>query len=131
MKVHPVKHIHPAVIKIRFRVSLTLALLAILVIAGPADAMFTPSAPHPETAPLLDRAADMANIQKALESKSLKQRLVDYGLSPEGALAKINGLSDEQVHLLATNIDALQAGGMKSSDIIIILLLIIVVVLII
>ncbi|HXY55356.1 MAG TPA: PA2779 family protein [Nitrospirota bacterium] len=114
----------PPVVKMQPRISLITALLAIFIIAGPAEAMFVPSAPDSQT-PLSDRAADMAKIQKMLESKTLQQRLVDYGLSPEGALDKINGLSDEQVHMLATHIDALQAGGMRTSDVIIILLLIV------
>jgi len=117
----------PSFIKTQPRIRLITALLAISIIAGTAEAMFVPSAPPSQTTPPFDRAADMAKIQKALESKTLQQRLVDYGLSPEGALAKINGLSDEQVHLFATHIDALQAGGMRNSDIIIILLLIVLV----
>jgi hypothetical protein len=116
----------PEVNTIQLRLALIGALLTMCIIAGPAEAMFVPSAPNSQLTPNFDRAADIAKIQKVLESKTLQQRLVDYGLSPEGALAKINGLSDEQVHLLATNIDALQAGGMSSSNIIIILLLVIV-----
>ena len=118
------KRILFSAVKMQHWISLITALIAISIIAGPAEAMFVPSAPDSQTAPS-DRAADMAKIQKTLESKTLQQRLVDYGLSPEGALAKINGLSDEQVHMLATHIDALQAGGMRSSDVIIILLLIV------
>ena len=126
------KRILPSVIKTRPRLlSLITALLAISIIVGPAEAMFVPSAPPSQTTPLFDRATDMAKIQKTLESKTLQQRLVDYGLSPEGALAKINGLSDEQVHMLATNIDALQAGGMANSSVIIILLLIVLILLLI
>jgi hypothetical protein len=114
----------PAAIKIQPWISLVTALIAISIIAVPAEAMFVPSAPHTQTTPLSDRTADMAKIQKVLESKTLQQRLVDYGLSPEMALTKISGLSDEQLHELATNIDALQAGGMSNSSVIIILLLI-------
>ncbi len=120
----------PAVMKIR-RIILTAALLAFSLVAGEAAAMFVPSSPDSKTTQRFDRAADMARIQRVLESKTLQQRLVDYGLSPEGALAKINGLSDEQVHQLATRIEALQAGGMSSSNLIIILLLILIILLII
>ncbi len=125
------KRILPAVIKTQLLLSLITALISISATAGPAEAMFVPTAPPPQTTPLPDRAIDMAKIRKVLESKTLQQRLVDYGLSPEGALAKINVLSDEQVHMLATNIDALQAGGMGSSSLIIILLLIVLVLLLI
>ncbi len=115
----------------RVLVRLVVALIAMSFIADNSDAMFVPAAPQAQPTPLFDRAADLAKIQKALESKALQQRLMDYGLSPENALARINGLSDEQIHLFATKIDALQAGGMRSSDLIIILLLIILILIII
>jgi len=57
------------------------------------------------------RQADLGAIQKTLESTVVKQRLMDVGLSPEEALARINGLSDEQTHTLAANLDSLQAGA--------------------
>ena len=109
----------------RIFVNLVVALIAVSFTAGTTEAMFVPAAPQTQTAPLFDRASDLAKIQKTLESKALQQRLVDYGLSPGSALEKINGLSDEQIHRLAANIDALQAGGMSNSNIIIILLLVI------
>ena len=57
------------------------------------------------------RQADLGAIQRTLESTVVKQRLVDFGLSPEDALARINRLSDEQTHMLAANLDSLQAGA--------------------
>ncbi len=115
----------------RLPVYLVVALIAVSFIAGTSEAMFVPAAPQAQSTPLFDRAADLAKIQKALESKALQQRLMDYGLSPANALAKINGLSDEQIHQLAANIDAFQAGGMSDSNFIIILLLIILIVILI
>jgi DNA-binding transcriptional regulator YdaS (Cro superfamily) len=94
---------------------LAVALLAISTFAGPAEAMFVPAAPHQNmtgaTAVSAGRAADMAKIQTAFESKILQQKLMDYGLSPEETLARVNKLSDEQIHQLATHTDSLQAGG--------------------
>jgi len=94
---------------------LAVALLAISTFAGPAEAMFVPAAPHQSmteaTAESVGRAADIAKIQTALESKLLHQRLMDYGLSPEETMARVNKLSDEQIHQLATHTDSLQAGG--------------------
>jgi hypothetical protein len=96
-------------------VYLAVALLAITTFAGPAEAMFVTSAPHQNaaapTAESADRAADLARIQAALESKIVQQKLMDYGLSPEETMARINKLSDEQINQFATNTDALQAGG--------------------
>ena len=125
------KSILPAFYAKRLPVYLVVALIAISFIAGTTEAMFVPAAPQTQSTPFVDRAADLAKIQKALESKALQQRLMDYGLSPANALAKINGLSDEQIHKLAAKIDALQAGGMSDSNFIIILLLIILIIILI
>jgi hypothetical protein len=94
---------------------LAVALLAISTFAGPAEAMFVPAAPHQNmteaAAETAVRTADMAKIQMAFESKILQQKLMDYGLSPEETMARVNTLSDEQIHQLATHTDSLQAGG--------------------
>ena len=57
------------------------------------------------------RSADQAKVQATLESSVIKQRLLDFGLTPEETTARLNKLSDEQVHQLAANMDAVQAGG--------------------
>lgn len=119
------KGILPAFYAKRLPVYLVVALIAVSLIAGTSEAMFVPAAPQTQSTPFFDRAADLAKIQKTLESKALQQSLINYGLSPANALAKINGLSDEQIHQFAANIDALQAGGMRDGNLIIILLLII------
>lgn len=123
------RDILPAFYAKRLPVYLVVALIAISFIAGTSEAMFVPAASQTQ-APLFDRAADMAKIQKALESKVLQQRLMDYGLSPANALVKITGLSDDQIHQLAANIDALQAGGRGDNLIIILLLIILILILI-
>jgi len=92
---------------------LIVALVTLSSLAGPAEAMLLPaenavSAAAPAAA---DRATDLTTVRSALESKILSQRLQDYGLSSEEALARINSLSDEQVHQLASNLQSVQAGG--------------------
>jgi len=74
------------------------------------------------------RQADLGAIQKALESTVVKQRLMDFGLSPEEALARINSLSDEQTHKLAANLDSLQAGADGGVGVLIFLLVMAVIV---
>ena len=123
------RDILPAFYAKRLPVYHVVALIAISFIAGTSEAMFVPAAPQTQ-APHFDRAADMAKIQKALESKALQQRLMDYGLSPANALVKISGLSDDQIHQLAANLDALQAGGRGGHLILILLLIILILVLI-
>ncbi len=102
-------------------------IFAIVLITLPAQgwAMFIPS-----TGADAVRKADMATIQKTLESTVIKQRLMDYGLSPEEAMAKVNNLSNEQVHQFATQLDSLQAGADGVDALIFLLLVAIVVVLI-
>jgi len=91
------------------------AVLALSAFSGPAEAMFVTAAPHQgasgSPAVSTGRTADLARIQVTLESKVVQQKLRDYGLTPEETMARINNLSDEQIHQLATNTDALQAGG--------------------
>jgi hypothetical protein len=92
--------------------SITLAVMLLLLsgLAGPAEAMLLPAAP--QAARLRpERANDLARVQTVLESKVVQQRLLDYGLTPEETAARINALSDEQVHQLAAHMDAVQAGG--------------------
>ena len=111
---------------------LVVALIAVSTMAGPAEAMFLPSSPQAPTTPLFDRTADLAMIQNALESRTLQQSLMDYGLSPEKTMTKLNSLSDEQVHQLAVNIDAVQAGGHRGiglEEILIILLVVLLILL--
>jgi len=91
---------------------LVLALVAISTASGPAEAMLLPAASDAAPGALAyDRAADLAMVQKTLESKELRQKLMDYGLTPEETEARIAGLSDEQLHRLAANLDSVQAGG--------------------
>jgi hypothetical protein len=102
---------------------LVVALLAVSAFAGPAEAMFVPAAPHQEisgAAPASAvRTADIARIEKALESKVVRQKLLDYGLSPEQAMARVDTLSDEQLRQLATHSESLQAGGDDGVDILV------------
>ena len=94
---------------------LVVALLALSTFAGPAEAMFVPTGSLQDPAGAIDasvsRAADLAKVQTALESKVIRQKLLDYGLSPEEAMVRLNTLSDGQIHQLATQTDSLQAGG--------------------
>src|SRR5512147_635842 len=96
-------------------VYLVIALLSLSSFAGPAEAMFLPASSLQDatgaTAAFSARTADLAKIQAALESKVLRQKLLDYGLSPEEAMSRMDKLSDEQVHQLAAHTDSLQAGG--------------------
>ncbi len=96
---------------------LVVAVIVMSSFAAPAQAMFVPAAPSPLQGPAAlpqapaDRAADLAKVQAALESKVVQQRLMDYGLSPSETMARVNALSDQQLHELAAHTDSVQAGG--------------------
>ena len=74
------------------------------------------------------RLTDLVTVQATLESSMIKQRLLDFGLTPEETAARLNKLSDEQIHQLAANMDAAQAGGSVLGDVIVILLVVVIVI---
>jgi len=57
------------------------------------------------------RAEDLQKVQRVLENKLVQQRLADLGLTPEEVNAKLDRLSDAQLHQMAAQIDALMPGG--------------------
>jgi len=57
------------------------------------------------------RAAEISRVQAFLERKVVQQKLVDYGVSPEEAMAKIRTMSDSDLHRLASLTDRVAAGA--------------------
>ena len=57
------------------------------------------------------RAGEIAKVQTFLEQKVVMQKLVDYGVSPEEAMAKIRSMSDSDLHRLASLTDRVAAGA--------------------
>jgi hypothetical protein len=102
--------------------------IAMVLLSLPAQgwAMFVPSSGAD-----VIRKADMAAIQKTVESTVIKQRLMDYGLTPDEAMARVTTLSDEQVHQFAAQLNSLQAGADGVGTVIFLLLVAVIVVLII
>jgi hypothetical protein len=74
------------------------------------------------------RSQDIASIRSALEQKVVSQRLADYGLTAEEVGAKLDSLSDEQLHQLASLSD--DVGGGVLGVVIAVLLIILLVVII-
>jgi hypothetical protein len=58
-----------------------------------------------------DRPSDMAKVQSLLENRIVVQKLVDYGVSPEEAKAKVQSMSDKDLHRLASLTDRVAAGS--------------------
>ena len=57
------------------------------------------------------RAADISKMQSFLEQKVVLQKLVDYGVSPEEAMAKVRAMSDKDLHRLASLTDRVGDGA--------------------
>jgi hypothetical protein len=57
------------------------------------------------------RSEDLAKIQSFLENRIVVQKLVDYGVSPEEAKAKVEAMSEQDLHRLASLTDRAAAGA--------------------
>ncbi len=56
------------------------------------------------------RASDIAKVQAFLERKELAQKMLDYGVSPQEAIVKLQSMSDQELHQLASLTDRVPAG---------------------
>ena len=56
------------------------------------------------------RSEDLGKIQSFLENKIVVQKLVDYGVSPEEAKAKVEAMSTQDLHRVASLTDRVAAG---------------------
>ena len=88
-------------------------------------AMLAPAIPA-EAGSGSDRAQDLQSVQRVLENKLVQQRLADIGLTPEEVNAKLDRLSDAQLHQMAAQLDALMPGGQMSLLLTLLLVLVII-----
>jgi hypothetical protein len=56
------------------------------------------------------RSEDLVKVQSFLENKIVVQKLVDYGVSPEEAKVKIEAMSAQDLHRLASLTDRAAVG---------------------
>ncbi len=71
----------------------------------------------------VDREAAIEKIQKILETKMIRERLENFGLTQDEIQTRLSQFSNQQIHQLALQIDDLKVGG-DGADVIIALLLI-------
>ena len=81
----------------------------IIGIAPRVDAGFAPS--EAISLAQVDRQADLGKIQKVLETKMIRDRLEQYGFTPDEINARLSQLSDQQMHEFALQLDDLKVGG--------------------
>jgi hypothetical protein len=60
-----------------------------------------------------DRGQDLGTVQRVLEAKVVQQGLKDLGLSPEEINARLDQLSDAQLHQVAAQVESLSPGGQE------------------
>lgn len=73
------------------------------------------------------RAADMKIIQTALESKVLRGRLKAMGLDDKETDGRLSKLSDQEIHQLASKIDAVHPGGFVVELLVVVVLVLLVI----
>ena len=77
------------------------------------------------------REIDELKVRRALENKIVAGRLMSHGLTSDEVSAKLNRMSDEQVHQMASLADKIPAGGDAGLGIVIAILVIVALVLLI
>lgn len=78
-----------------------------------AVALFASASAIPSTAILSEaaRATDLATIRQALESKQVQQRLGELGFTDAEIQQRLANANDTELHQLATQSQAILAGG--------------------
>jgi hypothetical protein len=104
-------------------------MMLVIAVAPRVDAGFAPS--EVINALSSGRAADLDSIRQALETKMVRERLEQFGLTPDEIDNRLSQLSDDQLHRLALQVDEIRAGGDAAGVIIALLVIILIVVLII
>jgi hypothetical protein len=118
-----------------FRHGLLLRRVAILLIVitlplslvAKVEAAFIPSS---ESLSSIIREQDIATVQKALEHKLVKERLSDLGYTEEEIAARLDKLSDQELHSFAGQLDSLNPGGDGLGIIIAVLVIVLLVIVI-
>lgn len=98
----------------KFRVPLVAVAMAVylsLLICSPAVAGLVASAPSSAEMAQNVRGEEINTIQQALETKIVAEKLKDYGLSADEVNAKLQTMSDRQIHMLAQASDRVLEGG--------------------
>lgn len=118
-----------------FRHGLLLRRVAIILILIMLPLSFVPRVeaafiPSDESLSSIFREQDMATVQKALEHKLVKEKLRDLGYTEEEIAARLDQLSDQELHSFARQLDSLNPGGDVLGIIIAILVIVLLVILI-
>lgn len=118
----------------KHRLALVWSLIAALCVFGFADnggAMLVPADPSVAAGAGSARALELKQIQGVLENRMVRERLHEIGLNDREIQTRLARLSDQDVHQLSTQLDALTPAGDAAGFIVAILLISILVLLVI
>jgi predicted PurR-regulated permease PerM len=102
-------------------------LMGLLSLVPRVEASFVPS---DQSFSSSSRQNDMATIQKALEQKLVKERLKDLGYTEEEIKARLDRLSDTELHAFASQLNSLLPAGDGTGVVIALLIIAILVIVI-
>lgn len=71
-----------------------------------------------------DRSSDLEKIRKVLEMKMVRERLKNFGFTPNEIEKKLSQLEDQQIHQIALSLDDLKVGSDGWAWVVVILVLI-------
>ena len=117
--------------KLRFGTTLILVLCMSTLDFSPALAGLAPSQTSGTTTIASARDADLLVAQRALENKIVAQKLRDYGVTAADAQLKLAGMSDRDLHTLASASRGLPSGGDGATGAIIGVLVVVILVIVI
>ena len=75
-----------------------------------------------------NRVEDLGAIQKSLEMRMVSETLEKFGLTKAEVKSRLDGMTDAQIHQLATNLDEVKVGGDGLGIIVVLLVIAILVV---
>ena len=93
---------------LRHTAFLLIAVMSMFSFVPKAEASFVPTS---MTMASELRHQDLASVQKVLENKAVKARLSALGYSDAEISAKLSAVDDSELHSLASQLNALEAGG--------------------
>jgi len=112
---------------VRWIATMLVVVMGLVSLVPRVEASFVPS---DNSSSSFSRQEDIATIQRALEDKLVRERLKDLGYTEEEIKARLDRLSDAEVHSLASQLDSLMPAGGWEAVLVVILLVAILVVLI-
>ena len=93
------------------RNSLVLLLASTMFAASLENALYADVISTEEYLAAIDRDATLARIDAVLARDEVRSRLENYGVDPVAANERIAALTDQELALLATDLENLPAGG--------------------